>query len=259
MSTFLFHETIFGPVHSRRLGASLGINLLSENCKYCTFNCIYCECGWTENKDITSSSFHSCREISSQLEKILTGHRHNNVIIDNITFAGNGEPTLHPEFPEIVEETVRLRNAYYPESKIALLSNATLLYNKRIMDALTKIELNIQKLDSGSEEMFLLINNPIIDIKFSDIINQLTMFQGKVIIQTLFLRGEFMGKQIDNTSKSEVSLWLNHISKIKPSLVMLYPIARSTTAKSLQKIPVDDLNLIAAKVREQGIKAQVYT
>jgi wyosine [tRNA(Phe)-imidazoG37] synthetase (radical SAM superfamily) len=258
MSTFLFHETIFGPIHSRRLGSSLGINLLSTNCKQCTFDCIYCECGWTNIDNSTKKTFLSCIEISKQLEIRLKKSLENDVIIDNITFAGNGEPTIHPQFPEIIDETIRLRNIYYPKSKISVLSNATMLFNPSVIEALKKIDNNIQKLDSGSEEMFQLINQPVIKISLSEIVTQLLNFKYNLTLQTLFLRGEYQGKIIDNTTEKEIELWLKHINKINPLLVMLYPIARTTPATNLEKITIHELNKIAEKVENMGIKTQVY-
>ncbi len=259
MSTFLFDKTIFGPVHSRRLGSSLGINLLSNSFKQCTFNCIYCECGWTDNENSKKNSFLSCVEITQKLEEKLIELLENNVLIDNITFAGNGEPTIHPQFSEIIDETIRLRNKYYPESKISVLSNATMLFNSSIIEVLKKIDNNIQKLDCGSDELFQRLNKPNIKISLLEIVNQLTHFKNNLTIQTLFLRGEYEGEKIDNTSDEEVELWLHHLKIIKPKLVMLYPIARSTPAAGLMKINSEELNKIAIKVEKIGIATQVYS
>ncbi len=258
MSTFLFHETVFGPIHSRRLGSSLGINLLPNTHKHCTFNCIYCECGWTNIEKSRNSTLPSCNEVSEQLEKSLIEHSKNRVIIDNITFAGNGEPTVHPQFHEIIDETIRLRNKYYPDSKIAVLSNATRLYDLSVMEALKKIENNIQKLDCGTEEMFRLINRPNINISLSEIVNQLQQFKNNLTIQTLFLRGEYQGKFLDNTTEKEIELWIQHIKAINPLLVMIYPIARSTPVSNLIKLNSDELDQIARKVEKIGIRTQVY-
>jgi wyosine [tRNA(Phe)-imidazoG37] synthetase (radical SAM superfamily) len=258
MSTFLFRDTIFGPVHSRRLGSSLGINLLSNYYKQCTFNCIYCECGWTDIKKSERKTFLSCSEISEHLENKLSKLAEQSVSIDNITFAGNGEPTIHPEFPVIIDETIRLRNEYYPQSKISVLSNATMLQNIAVIEALKKIENNIQKLDCGSETMFQKMNKPLIKITLNDIINQLCKFSENLTIQTMFLRGEYSGQSIDNTSDEEVKLWLEHLKKIRPALVMIYPIARATPTSNLVKLKVEELKLIAEKVERTGIRTQVY-
>ena len=258
MTTFLFHETIFGPIHSRRLGSSLGINLLPNNYKHCTFNCIYCECGWTDLERHSNTTFLTSNEIATQLEDKLKELSTKKVIIDNITFAGNGEPTIHPHFSEIINDTIRLRNIYYPKSEIAVLSNASMLHKPSIIEALKKIDSNIQKLDCGSEEMFQRINKPIKKMLLSDIVKQLLNFTSNLTIQTLFLRGEYQGQIIDNTSDKEVELWLSHINAIKPAMVMLYPIARSTPASNLEKITIDELNKIANQVEKMGIKTQVY-
>jgi wyosine [tRNA(Phe)-imidazoG37] synthetase (radical SAM superfamily) len=258
MSTFLFRDTIFGPVHSRRLGSSLGINLLSNHYKQCTFNCIYCECGWTDTEKSERKTFLSCSEISEHMENKLSILAEQNVSIDNITFAGNGEPTIHPEFPVIIDETIRLRNKYYPESKISVLSNATMLHNIAVIEALKKIENNIQKLDCGSETTFQKMNKPLTKITLNDIINQLCKFTENLTIQTMFLKGEYSGQIIDNTTDEEVKLWLEHLKKIRPALVMIYPIARATPTSNLVKLKAEELQLIAKKVEKTGIKIQVY-
>ena len=181
------------------------------------------------------------------------------IIPDSITFAGNGEPTIHPDFAGIIDDVLALRNEYFPKAKIAILSNASLVHKPHVKESLLRIDDCILKLDAGSEEMFNRINRPSGKSKLSDIVDELISFKGKLIIQTLFLRGEYKGDQIDNTSDYEVDLWLGHLKKINPKMVMIYCIDRATPARNLEKVTVNEMETIAEKVRELGIKAEVYS
>ena len=194
MATFLFDRTIFGPVISRRLGESLGINLLPGNRKICNFNCIYCECGPTYSNDISNSEIPSRAEVRESLQSRLKDIKNNKTHIDTITYAGNGEPTLHPEFPEIVDDTIDLREKYLPDADIAVLSNSTHIDNEKIFNALKKVDLNILKLDSGYESTCKTINCPLYNFNLNKIIENLKKFNGNLIIQTLFFRGIYKGK-----------------------------------------------------------------
>lgn len=259
MSGFLFHDIIFGPVQSRRLGLSLGINLLPIHSKYCSFNCIYCECGWTpDNKNLIPEL--PPRELVSQyLEYRLKELIEEDHIPDVLTFAGNGEPTMHPDFPGIVEDTLKLRDKFMPGSKVSILSNASMIYKDDIFKALLKLDNNIQKLDAGFERLFLQINNPAGTVKFNELISNLKKFNGNVIIQSMFLRGSNQGEVIDNTTENEVSEWLKHLDLIRPSMVMLYPISRATPVQNLEKISIFELEKIAERVRQLKIAAKVYS
>ncbi len=206
----LFNSIIFGPVKSRRLGTSLGINLLPAHIKFCTFNCIYCECGWTEASDIATADFFAPEVIAEALEKRLSFLKENQVKLDSITFAGNGEPTMHPKFPEIITDTIRLRDKYAPHAKISVLSNSTMITNDAVREALMKVN-NIMKLDAGSEEVFRSINNPRAHISLEEIIENLKKFEGKLTIQSMFVRGEIGHKKIDNTEATELDKWLSHL------------------------------------------------
>lgn len=258
MSGFLFENIIFGPVKSRRLGVSLGINLLPTEYKYCTFNCIYCECGWTLPRKDKEIAFPSREEVKAELEKRLISMKSKGQWADALTFAGNGEPTTHPDFNGIVDDTIELRNQYFPEAKITVLSNSTMLANKDVVQALLKVDKNILKLDAGTEEMYRAINNPRVDVKLKDILELLGQFKKGLIIQTLFLKGEAHGIHIDNTTDEEVSLWIEHLRKLKPEAVMIYPIARATPAEDLVKIEREKLMEIASKVEALGIETEVY-
>jgi wyosine [tRNA(Phe)-imidazoG37] synthetase (radical SAM superfamily) len=258
MSGFLFHEIIFGPVRSRRLGLSLGINLLPLHSKYCSFNCIYCECGWTP-LDLTSHpEFPSRAEVSLYLEQRLQELSNDDYLPDAITYAGNGEPTLHPDFAGIVDDTIALRNTYSPDTKVSVLSNSSMIHLSEVFKALQKLDNNILKLDAGSEHMFNLINNPVKPVNFDTLVENLKKFKGNLIIQSMFLRGTFKREKVDNTTAHEVDKWLQHLIEINPKMVMIYPIARATPVHDLEKIETVEMEAIAVKVRQVGLKVQVY-
>ncbi len=258
MAGFLFDNIVFGPVYSRRLGVSLGINLLPNNSKYCNFNCIYCECGWTEIKKGEKIILPNREELTTRLTNKLKDLKGTVNEPDTITFAGNGEPTIHPDFPGIIDDTIKIRDKYAPKAQISVLSNASMLRKPKVVEALKKIELNIQKLDSGIENTFNLINQTAKGLSFDKIVDGLLAFEGKIIVQTLFLRGEYNGNYIDNTTPEEIDAWLKILKKINPEYVMIYPIDRGTPAKNLQKIPEEQLNEIAAQVEKEGIRTKVY-
>ncbi len=256
---FLFSETIFGPVRSRRLGNSLGINLLPTNRKICTFDCIYCECGWSPEDQDLAGQLPSRSEVADALETRLIHLKAQNNIPDSITFAGNGEPTIHPEFPGIISDTINLRNQFFPDAEVTVLSNSSMIHKPQIFNALSKVDNNILKLDAGFEATFQLINRPRSkDLTLDIIVQNLRKFGNKAIIQTLFLTGEVDGKHIDNTTTAEVHAWLNHIRSIKPRYVMLYPIDRQTPAPGLNIVPKEELMKIADKLRQIKVKYSVY-
>ena len=258
MSGFLFEQIIFGPIRSRRLGISLGVNLLPLNSKHCSFNCLYCECGWTGPASEKCLTHPTRKEIRDSLEHKLKSMAAKKAMLTTITFAGNGEPTLHPEFPAIIDDTIALRDALYPAAKISVLSNASTAGDEAVSGALKKVELNILKLDAGTEETFQRINNPGIPITLQQVLQNLERFEGKMIIQTLFVRGHFGGKAFDNTTDSEVEQWLGHIARLRPQSVMIYPIARATPTEDVQKVEPEKLEEIARKVEAMGISAEVF-
>jgi wyosine [tRNA(Phe)-imidazoG37] synthetase (radical SAM superfamily) len=256
MATFLFDDIIFGPVRSRRLGASLGINLLPVNGKFCNFNCLYCECGWSSGAG-ENNKLPTRAEISSRLEEKLTEIRTHHTVLDRITFAGNGEPTIHPEFPGIIDDTVLIRNRLAPGVKIAVLSNASQLDKPGIFEALGKIEMNILKLDSVNDLTVRLINQPPPGYSVKKVIDGMLRYEGRFILQTLFLKGDFKGTRVDNTREEELTGWLEAVKTVRPEMVMIYTIARDTPVQTLQKIMPDKLDSIAAEVRKLGIPVQV--
>ena len=257
MSTFLFDEIIFGPVESRRLGVSLGINLLPTSAKVCSFDCIYCECGFTPKEYEKKVTLPTRKEVRDRLEAKLQEMGAEKRLPDVITFAGNGEPTLHRDFAGIIDDTIELRNLLAPAARIAVLSNATTLHRKPVFGALLKIKDNIQKLDSAFEETVRKIDCPRGVFNLKKTIEQLIAFQGHVIIQTMFIRGSFRGETIDNTTEKEISAWIEVLKKINPLQVMIYTIARDTPVETLEKVPLDELNSIAERVRAAGLDVQV--
>jgi len=258
MSGFLFHDVIFGPVRSRRLGLSLGINLLPTHSKYCSFNCIYCECGWTPPEMTVVPDLPTRGEVREFLEYRLAELVEEDHIPDVLTYAGNGEPTMHPDFEGIVQDTLELRNRYMKNVKVAVLSNASRVHDPSIFRALMSLDLNIQKLDAGSERIFTAINNPVLPVTYKSLLKDLKDFNGRVIIQSMFLRGEHHGVTIDNTVKPEVDQWLEKLDFIRPGMVMLYPVSRATPVHNITKITIPELEKIAGQVRKLGIKAEVY-
>ncbi len=257
MATFLFDKIIFGPVKSRRLGISLGVNLLPTNLKVCSFDCIYCECGRNPGKISEKAVLPTQNEVRKKLEEKLEEMNAQNQLPDVITFAGNGEPTLHPAFSGIIDDTVELRNRFAPKARIAVLSNATMIFKPKVFQALLKIEDNIQKLDSAFEKTVELLDCPNKGFNLSKTIEQLTAFRGKVIIQTLFVRGSYKGQTVDNTTEAEITAWIKLLQKINPSQVMIYTIARDTPIDTLEKISLRQLNSIAGQVKQAGFDVQV--
>jgi wyosine [tRNA(Phe)-imidazoG37] synthetase (radical SAM superfamily) len=257
MATFLFNEIIFGPVQSRRLGVSLGVNLLPVNVKVCSFDCIYCECGFTPKAYNQQVELPSRQDVRLRLEEKLTEMALNRQAPDVITFAGNGEPTLHPQFAGIIDDTIALRDQLAPAARIAVLSNATMLHKTKIFNALLRVEDNIQKLDSAFEETVKLLDCPLGKFSLGKVVDQLLSFNGRVIVQTLFVKGSFKGIPVDNSTDREVDAWLELIKKIGPRQVMIYTIARDTPVDTLEKVGREALDQIAEKVEGAGFKVQV--
>lgn len=256
MATKLYESIIFGPIKSRRLGISLGINLLALNKKICSFDCIYCECGLTEVG--VHGKFANKEEVYKSLEEILEGMNKENKELDVITFAGNGEPTLHPDFSEIIDFTIQMRNKYFPKAKISVLSNATTLEKESVVNALMKVDNNILKVDSGINETAVLIDQPT-SSKFhiKNIVKGLLKFNGNFIMQTMFLRGNLNGIQIDNTTEIEVDGWLEIVKETNPKQIMIYSIDRDTPIESLEKVSKEDLTSIAKRAEELGFNVLV--
>ncbi len=257
MSTFLFDQIVFGPVQSRRLGVSLGINLLPVGCKYCNFDCIYCECGRNADNKINKNTLPTRQEVYTALEQKLIAMQNSGQTPDAITFAGNGEPTIHPAFAGIIDDTVLLRNRYAPQSKVSVLSNATMLHRPDVLAALKKIDMPILKLDSAIDATIELFNQPVKKIPVSVLVEQLQSFSGQCIIQTMFVYGTYNGRKVDNTTPEELDAWEQVILAVRPLQVMIYTIARDTPTDTLCKVPEQTLERIADRIEKQGIHVQV--
>jgi wyosine [tRNA(Phe)-imidazoG37] synthetase (radical SAM superfamily) len=258
MSGFLFDDIVFGPVRSRRFGVSLGINLLPDTMKYCSFNCIYCECGLTAPDQEQRARLFSTETVITALEERFKILKDQGLEPDNITFAGNGEPTMHPGFNIIIDKTVELRAACFPKAGITVLSNATRLHIPSVREALQKIDNNVLKLDAGSETMFRLINRPASPVTLNEIVDNLESFGGRLVIQTLFLRGIINNQVVDNTTEEEIRLWLGHLMRIKPALVMLYSVSRETPEQNIERISKHEMMQIAGKLDALHIPFEVF-
>lgn len=254
--TVIYPSPIFGPVHSRRLGVSLGINLLPADGKCCSFDCIYCECGFNHDF-VPKQKMPTREEVRTALETQLIEMQKSGLTPNVLTFAGNGEPTLHPQFAEIIDDAISLRDKYFPEAKVSVLTNATQIVRQPVFDALCKVDNNICKLDTISADYIQHIDRPNGSFNVNRIIERLKEFGSRCVIQTMFMKGEYDGQSVDNTSDEFVQPWLKTIGEIQPREVMIYTIDRETPAHELKKALPEVLDAIGAQVRELGIPCQV--
>lgn len=254
--TVIFPSPIFGPVHSRRLGVSLGINLLPADGKVCTFDCIYCECGYNADRR-PKQKLPTREEVRTALEARLQDMQENGPAPDVLTFAGNGEPTAHPHFPEIIEDTLALRDKYFPRAKVSVLSNSTFIHRPAVFSALNEVDNNILKLDTVDEAYIRELDRPSGNFSLPSVIEGLKAFKGNCIIQTMFLKGSYRGKDMDNTSDKFVLPWLETVREIAPRQVMIYTIDRETPDHDLLKATPEELDRIATLVREAGLEVSV--
>ena len=260
MSTIIYPSPIFGPVHSRRLGISLGINLLPADGKLCSFDCIYCECGL--NKDHRPTlPLPTPAEVSAKLEAKLQEMVAEGQLPDVLTFAGNGEPTCHPHFTEIIDDTIRLRDHYCPRAKVSVLSNSTMIHRQSVHDALMRVDNNILKLDTVDPIYINKVDHPNGTYDVEKIIDRMKAFNGHIIIQTMFMRGTIKDlksivnylESVDNTGEAYVGPWLEAVKEIKPQQVMIYTIDRETPTPGLLKATHEQLDAIRDRVIAAGI------
>ena len=245
----LFGSIVYGPIRSRRLGVSLGINLMPTTAKLCTFDCVYCECGW--NQPVSHPSLPTREEVRIALESQLSIAIEP---IDVITFSGNGEPTLHPDFLGIIQDTCALRDQYCPKAKVSVLSNSTQLGRTDVIEALRLCDNRILKLDSAIDATMRLIDKPVnAQLTVKQIAQWLSIFDGDFTLQTCFLRGEYQGQTIDNTTPEELTAWYKMVDYLHPKQVMIYVIDRVTPLETLEKIPAETMEKIAIPLREKGI------
>ena len=245
--TALYPQIVYGPVHSRRLGISLGVNLLPLHSKLCTFDCIYCECGWNDDNR-GSESFNTREDVATTLESRLIQMSADGVLPDVITFAGNGEPTLHPDFEGVIDDTIALRDKYAPQAKISVLSNATQLHRNDVVRALKRVDNNILKLDAAIDSTAIDMNKPCCNYSVDRVIEQLAAFEGNLIVQIMFLRGEYNGRKIDNTTPEHITALRTALNRIRPKQIMCYTIARDTPCKTLQAVPADEIARLQAEL-----------
>lgn len=254
MATIIYPSPIFGPVKSRRLGISLGINLLPDDGKRCTFDCIYCECGFNAERH-SAKPLPSRKEVATALECKLKEMKEEGILPDVLTFAGNGEPTIHPHFNEIIDDTIALRDRYCPEAKVSVLTNATLITRPHVHEALKKVDNNILKLDTVDRSYIDIVDRPTGRYDLDGIIEKMCEFKGKAVVQTMFLKGHMDGIDLDNTCDRYVLPWLETIKRIAPREVMIYTIDRETAQNGLEKASREELDRIVDLLSKAGIKA----
>ncbi len=226
----LRENIVFGPIHSRRLGASLGINLLPQKGKLCNFDCIYCECGW--NKDgLGDRNIPSADDVKAALGAMLQECSKSGARIDSITFSGDGEPTLNPDFPQIIDITLALRDKYYPGAKVSVLSNSTRISRKEVFEALRKVDNPIMKIDAPTDELAARFNKPSCGYHVSDIVEGLKKFNGDFILQTMFLKSP----DFDSSSPEVLDGWIEIVRELNPREVMVYTLDRPAPAQNLSK------------------------
>ena len=257
MQTVLFHSTVYGPIRSRRLGMSLGINLMPNDGKICSFDCLYCEAGFNAQGP-GKDGVPSREAVKKQLRHKLMEMKQEGQTLDVITFSGNGEPTLHPEFKKVVEDVLRLRTEFFPDAKVSVLSNSTMAGKPAVAEALLKVDNNILKLDSAMPHTFRVLNRPTSPNCLPEgVIADLKRFKGQCVVQTIMIRGEYDGERFDNTTDEELDALLSAYLEIGPREVMLYSIDRKTPAENLEKVSKEELEQIAQRFREAGLTVQV--
>ena len=248
----LREETVFGPIFSRRLGSSLGINLLPEKGKICNFDCIYCECGW--NRDGRNDTvLPTAEKVSNDLERMLVKLQKEGTPVDSITFSGDGEPTLNPEFPQIIDDTLRLRNQYYPSAKVSVLSNATRVHLPEVFAALRKVDNPIMKIDAPTNELIAKINNPAPGYDVQRVIEALKQFGGEFVLQTCMLRSP----DFDSSQPEVVVPMMDIVRLLKPREWMVYTIDRPTPMQGLQKFSPNEMKALVKPIIDEGFKVQI--
>ena len=245
-------EIVFGPIHSRRLGSSLGINLLPEKGKICNFDCIYCECGW--NKDGRGdTALPTAAMLRDALQVKLQILKDEAVPIDSITFSGDGEPTINPDFPEIIDITLELRDMYYPEAVVSVLSNATMIGKKEVFEALRKVDNPILKLDAPTDELVSIINQPQGAYSVADVVENLKCFEGNFVLQTMFLKSDMF----DSSEPAQLAAWMDIVREVRPREIMVYTIDRETPAEGLLKFTFEEMESLTRPLAEEGFNIQI--
>ncbi len=243
---------MFGPIVSRRLGSSLGVNLLPSKGKLCNFDCVYCECGW--NKDgMNDKVFPKYEDIEAALEEKMSKLAAEGTPVDSITFSGNGEPTVHPDFPKVIDATLRYRDKYFPNARVSVLSNATMIDRPAVAEALMRIDNPILKIDASSDELIMKINRPVGHYKLDEVVEAMMRFNGNFILQTMFLRSP----EFDTAGPAALAAWMDIVRKVRPREIMVYTIDRETPDKSLGKFTVEEMTAFVQPLIDDGFKIQV--
>ena len=248
-----FDEIVFGPIFSRRLGSSLGVNILPSAGKLCNFDCVYCECGWNKDGAVEGRRFPDLQEVEQALTTKISKAAAEGVPVDSITFSGNGEPTMHPDFAQIIDVTLKLRDEYFPDAKVSVLSNATLLGREDVAQALMRVDNPILKIDASSQELVEKINKPVGTYKLADVIDNMKKFEGNFILQTMFLRSE----EFDTIASGALEAWRDIVRMLRPRQVMVYTIDRETPDKSLGKYTVEEMTAMVQPLMDEGFDIQV--
>lgn len=247
-----FDDIVFGPIFSRRLGSSLGVNLLPSKGKLCNFDCVYCECGW--NKDgIAERVFPRLEEVKAALEEKMSKAASEGVPVDSITFSGNGEPTMNPDFPEIIDVTLELRDRYFPDAKVSVLSNATLIGRPAVAEALMKVDNPILKIDASSDSLIAQINKPVGRYILDEVVEAMMKFEGRFVLQTMFLKSP----DFDTAEPDALEKWMEIVRKVKPREIMVYTIDRETPDKSLAKYTVEEMTAFVQPLIDEGFRIQI--
>lgn len=248
-----FDEIVFGPIFSRRLGSSLGVNVLPSVGKLCNFDCVYCECGWNRDGAAPQRRFPRADEVEAALEHKMSKASLEGVKVDSITFSGNGEPTLNPDFPQIVDAALRLRDKYFPEAKVSVLSNATMLGKPEVARALMRVDNPILKIDASSDELAQKINMPSGHYSLADVVENMKRFEGDFILQTMFLKSP----DFDTAAPEALEAWRNLVRELKPREVMVYTIDRETPDKRLEKYTVAEMTAFVQPLIDEGYRIQI--
>ena len=247
-----FDNIVFGPIFSRRLGSSLGVNILPSKGKLCNFDCVYCELGW--NKDgISDNNYPRLADVSAALESRLSELSTEGKTVDSITFSGNGEPTMNPDFAQIIDVTLALRDRYYPNAKVSVLSNATLAWRDDVFEALSRIDNPIMKIDAGTEDLVYAVNKPVGTYRLEKVIDSLKRFEGNFVLQTMFVRSA----DFDTSENEALGSWMDMVRELSPREVMIYTIDRETPDKTLQKYTVEEMAALVKPLSDEGFKIQI--
>lgn len=248
-----FDEIAFGPIFSRRLGSSLGVNILPSKGKLCNFDCIYCECGWNKDGAVAGREFPGVADVEAALQAKLALASEAGIPVDSITFSGNGEPTMNPDFPAIIDVTLKLRDRYFPNAKVSVLSNATLIGRPDVAAALRRVDNPILKIDASTQMLAEQMNRPVGRYRLDEVIRNLKSFDGEFILQTMFLKSQ----EFDTASPEALSRWIDIVRELRPRQVMVYTIDRETPDKTLRKYTVEELTAFVQPLIDEGFDVQV--